>query len=244
MKALYLDESGDHNLTVIDPNFPVFVLGGVIVEQDYAEGAITQALNEFKQEMFGTTNIVLHTADIVRNRDGFEKLKDNGFRTRFYARLNELMRRLEYTVVACVIHKDEHLLRYGSLARNPYFLGLHVLVERFCFEIGNVFRGGSIVAERRDPTLDRSLEVAWLDLKINGTSYLQPRTIDYRVSGLDLRAKSGNLAGLQLADLVVSPIARHVLGKADKEDWRIVESKLRKDYKGRTGGFGLVTLPK
>ena len=244
MKVLYLDESGDHNLTVIDPNFPVFVLGGVIVEQDYAEGALTEALNDFKQEMFGTTNIVLHTVDIVRNRNGFEQLKDTGFRMNFYSRLNELMRGLEYTVVACAIRKVEHLQRYGSHARNPYFLSLHVLAERFCFEIGNVYRGGSIVAERRDPTQDRSLEVAWLDIKINGTTYLQPKTITHRVTGMDLRAKAENLAGLQLADLVVSPIARHTIGKADQEDWRIVEGKLRRDNKGRTSGFGLVTLPK
>ena len=31
MKVLFLDESGDHNLAVIDPQYPLFVLGGVIV---------------------------------------------------------------------------------------------------------------------------------------------------------------------------------------------------------------------
>ena len=29
MKVLFLDESGDHNLSVIDPQYPMFVLGGV-----------------------------------------------------------------------------------------------------------------------------------------------------------------------------------------------------------------------
>ncbi|MHB8782940.1 MAG: DUF3800 domain-containing protein [Desulfobacteria bacterium] len=37
MKILFLDESGDHNLSVIDPQYPLFVLGGVIVDKDYAE---------------------------------------------------------------------------------------------------------------------------------------------------------------------------------------------------------------
>ena len=36
MKILYLDESGDHSLSVIDPQYPVFVLGGVIVDVGYA----------------------------------------------------------------------------------------------------------------------------------------------------------------------------------------------------------------
>lgn len=32
------------------------------------------------------------------------------------------------------------------------------------------------------------------------------------------------LAGLELADLVVTPIGRNVLGKPDREDYAIVES--------------------
>jgi len=61
---------------------------------------------------------------------------------------------------------------------------------------------------------------------------------------LNLRAKKNNIAGLQLADLVVSPIGRHILGKPDKEDWRIVEEKFRRSPQGKIDGFGLVVLPK
>ncbi|KJV92878.1 DUF3800 domain-containing protein [Rickettsia bellii] len=33
MHILFIDESGDHNLTKIDPSYPIFVLGGVIIEK-------------------------------------------------------------------------------------------------------------------------------------------------------------------------------------------------------------------
>lgn len=160
MKVLFLDESGDHNLSVIDPQYPMFVLGGVIMDKDYAVGPLTEELNAFKQEMFGRTDIVLHTADITRNRNGFEQLKDTAFRTRFYERLNAMMRRLRFMVVACAIRKDDHLSRYGVAALDPYMLSLDILVERFCFEVGAVSGGGVIVAEKRDPTLDRELDLA------------------------------------------------------------------------------------
>ena len=88
---------------------------------------------------------------------------------------------------------------------------------------------GVIVAEKRDPTLDHELEIAWLNLKVQGTRFTRAKAIDKRILGLNLRSKKENIAGLQLADLVVSPIGRHVLGKPDKEDWRIVEGKLRRD---------------
>ena len=75
MKMLFLDESGDHNLTSIDLNYPVFVLGGVIMDKEYADGPLTEVFDSFKRELFGRTDIVLHTADITRNRKGFEALQ-------------------------------------------------------------------------------------------------------------------------------------------------------------------------
>ena len=151
---------------------------------------------------------------------------------------------LQYAVVACAIRKDAHLGRYGVAALDPYMLSLDVLVERFCFDIGRVSGGGVIVAEKRDPTLDRQLELAWLNLKIQGTYYLQATDIDQRVLALTLRAKQDNIPGLQLADLVVSPIGRHVLGKPDNDDWHIVNSKFRRSRAGKVEGYGLVILPK
>ena len=244
MKVLFLDESGDHNLSVIDPQYPMFVLGGVIMDMDYAKRELTDALDAFKREMFGRTDIILHTADITRNRNGFEPLKEREFRARFYERLNVLMQRLEYSVVACAIRKNNHLSRYGVAALDPYLLSLDILVERFCFDVGRNSGGGLIVAEKRDPTLDRELDLAWLNLKIQGTRYLQATDIEDRIMALNLRAKKDNIAGLQLADLVVSPIGRHVLGKPDKEDWRIVERKFRRNRHGKVEGYGLVVLPK
>jgi hypothetical protein len=244
VKVLFLDESGDHNLSAIDPQYPMFVLGGVIMDKDYADDVLTAELNAFKQALFGRSDIVLHSADITRNRNGFESLKSADFRARFYEALNLLMRRLKYSVVACAIRKDKHLSRYGVAALDPYLLSLNVLVERFCFDIGKVSGGGVIVAEKRDPTLDRQLDLAWLNLKIQGTQYLRANDIEDRILGLNLRVKGDNIAGLQLADLVVSPIGRYMLGKPEKEDWRVVAEKFRRSPSGRVDGYGLVVLPK
>jgi len=244
VKVLFLDESGDHNLLAIDPQYPIFVLGGVILDKEYAEGELTRRMNIFKQKLFGTEDVILHTADITRNRSGFERMKEPAFREYFYEELNELMSGLDYRVVACAIRKDEHLAKYGLSALDPYMLSFDILVERLCFEVGRVSRGGLIVAEERDPTLDRELELAYLNLKIQGTRYIKAKDIIDRIAGLVLRSKSENVAGLQLADLVVTPIGRHVLGKRDKEDWRIVEKKLRRSRDGRVEGAGLVILPR
>lgn len=242
MKILFLDESGDHNLSIIDPQYPVFVLGGVIVDQAYAEGEMAERVADFKRRVFGRDDIVLHTAEIVRNEGPFEGLIDRAFRERFYRELNALMATLQYQVVACAVRKDEHLARYGVAALDPYMLSLDILVERFCFEIG---RGGAgvIVAEKRDAVLDGQLELAWLNLKIQGTRYVPAQAIRERVQGLTTRHKRENIAGLQLADLIVSPIGRKVLGKPVREDYRIIEQKLR-GWPRNHAGQGLVVLPR
>jgi len=244
VKVLFLDESGDHNLAVVDPEYPVFVLGGVIMEQQYAEGRLEEALRDFKRRLFGREDIILHTADITRNRNGFERMKEGAFRETFYRELNDMLRGLDFKAVACVIRKNDHLARYGVAALDPYMLSLDVLVERFCMDIGDRESGGVIVAERRDPTLDRELDIAWLNLKVQGTRYVRANDIEKRVAGLNLRAKGANIAGLQLADLMVTPIGRKVLGKAVKEDYRVVEGKFRRSPSGRIDGYGLVVLPK
>jgi hypothetical protein len=245
MRHLYLDESGDHSLRVIDPQYPVFVLGGVIVESGCAAEEMAAALRLFKTDVFGRADVALHTADIVRQRGPYSILVEPERRRLFHERLNSLMRRLDYSVIACAIRKDAHVEAYGDAAIDPYALSLNVLVERICFALTDVgdSHPGAIVAERRDQTLDAALLDAWRHLRERGSTYLRGRVIRERVSKLRLESKQAGIPGLELADLVVSPIGRFVAGKSTREDWTIVESKLRRrngDYRGA----GLVVLPK
>lgn len=243
MKIMYLDESGDHDLVTIDPTYSVFVIGGIIVDRTYARTIMEPRVREFKREWFGTDEIILHTVDIARAKRGFERLRtDRTFREAFLAALSELMKDLDYKV-ACVIHKDRHLAKYGTQSFNSYDFGLEIVVERFCFEIGDAIDGGVIYAEKRRVDLDHELDVAWERLRAKGTYHVNKRQIDERIIGLSLKAKSVNIAGLQLADLVISPVARKQMGLNTHDNWDIVKSKMCRDRFGRIEGYGLVVLP-
>jgi hypothetical protein len=92
-----------------------------------------------------------------------------------------------------------------------------------------------IIAESHSSSLDQRLERTWEGLLEKGTHYVRAQRLRRRVEGLIFKKKGDNEAGLQLADLVASPIGRHYLGKPAKEDWEIVAGKLR---------YGLVAFPK
>jgi hypothetical protein len=62
---------------------------------------------------------------------------------------------------------------------------------------------------------------------------------------LTLKDKKPNIAGMQLADLVVTPVGRGVLRlptKADEVKRLIVKNKFRR-VRGKHRGYGLVVLP-
>ncbi|MEK9627921.1 MAG: DUF3800 domain-containing protein [Nitrospinota bacterium] len=238
---LFLDESGDHSLDKIDSQYPLFVLGGALITKTNYQIAKLQ-WSRMKKDLFGSEEIIIHTADLTRNRNGFEEMKKIKFREKVYEVLNVTMQNLDYLAIGCVILKDEHLNRYGLAALDPYHLSLNILVERAYFAMG---RKGKlhIIAEGRDPTLDRMLEIAFLELKVSGTSFLSASEIGQLEMELHIRDKKKDIAGLQIADLLVSPMGRFVLGKKMYTDWDIIKSKLYR-YRGKWEGAGLVVLPK
>lgn len=244
---MYLDESGDHRLKKINPTYPVFVLGGVIVDRAYARNVIEPRVREFKLRFFGSEEVILHTVDMRNNAGDFAFLTDAVRRAEFYTELNRMLQELEYKVIAAVIKKEDLVKQYRVNASDPYMYALEMLVERFCWELGDVLDSGFICAEKRGQTLDLELMAAWEALRTSGvgTWYASSRRIEDRIVGLDLRDKKPNLAGMQLADLVITPIGRYVLGRPEKADqvrWSVVESKLRR-VGGTYWGKGLVVRP-
>jgi Protein of unknown function (DUF3800) len=177
---MFLDESGNHDLRPekINPNYPVFVLGGVIVDRAYSRTVIEPQMRDFKLRFFGRADLVLHTVDMHRARNGFEALLDRDFRLEFYSSLNELLDSWDFKIVACAIKLREHVTQYGRNALDPYMYSLDVVVERFCKELDNTQDEGFICAETRNPGLDRDLRAAWDKICREGTAFATAAEID------------------------------------------------------------------
>ena len=244
MRILFLDEAGDHNLLIVDKDYPIFVLGGCIIDEKEHEQKAEPLISEFKKKLFGTDKLILHFRDYARSINGFEKMRLKNFRHQFYSELKEILHKIEFSLIACLIDKKSHLHRYDLRAVDPYLLSLEVLVEKFTIYLRENHDKGIIIAESRSPQLDNELNLSFLGLKINGTRFTKAKEITERISNFTIRKKEENIPGLQIIDSVVSPIGRKYLGYKDYLDYSLVESKLQKNKEGKHMGYGMVVLPK
>lgn len=102
---------------------------------------------------------------------------------------------------------------------------------------------GRVVAESRNAVFDADLRHEFDRLMNRKVSYVRASHLRSRIMGLEFREKRENLAGLQIADLMATPISRFVIGKRTYEDFAVVEEKLRRSAAGNYRGYGLKILP-
>ena len=74
--VIYVDESGDHSLTSVDGNYPVFVLDFCIFRKDDYANSIVPKVQEFKFRHFGHDTVVLHEQEIHRRKRPFVFLEN------------------------------------------------------------------------------------------------------------------------------------------------------------------------
>ncbi len=242
MKFLFLDESGDHDLINIDKKYPTFVLAGCIFNAESYK-VLAKRLNDFKEKLFADKNLILHYSDYTRNRSGFEKIKNRSFREDFFYNLNKLILNSNCELLACIVDKNKHNEKYGYNANNPYLLSLNFIIERFVFYLKSIKEKGKIIAESRNPQLDNELELAYLNLKIDGTRYLTPKEIKDYLEDFTIKKKEENVSGLQLIDSMVTIGRKYLKLRNYYINYEIIKSKFRKNKCGKYKGYGLIIFP-
>lgn len=241
---MFIDESGDHNLDPkkVQSSYPIFILAGCVFDEEYYKERFTPRFNEFKKEFFGNDDLTLHMLELTRphrSKDKrYLKLREHEFRIKFYAALNKLIFETDFTLIACVIKKVDHVTKYGLEALDPYLLSFDRLLNKMIHGLKEDQKA-KLIAEKRNDNLDNQLELAWLNAKISGTAKVQATILKDKIEDLRMIPKSANEPGIQLADLVASPIGRHILNIQRKLGHEIAFEVLEKKL-----GSKLTILPK
>ncbi len=211
----FFDECGDHSLSKIDPDFPLFVLAMVVVERSAYRDEVLPRLNAFKLRYWDHEGINLHSRDIRLAQGPFSILLNPQVRSRFMDELSDLMANLPFTLFVTAIRKSEHVERHGADASNPYDLALEFALERLLhfMESHNEIRL-PVVAEARGRKEDNSLEQVFYRVLSRGTENIPGERFRQLDCPLIFQSKKNNIVGVQLADLSAYPCARHLLNPA------------------------------
>lgn len=211
---LYIDECGDQNLENFSPTFPVFTLCGIIVRDDKV-AVLEEEVQSLKKEFWGNKKVILHSRDIRKCQNGFEILFDLDVKQRFYEAVNALLGQQDiYVIVSCSILKEPYIRQFGKL-NDVYGQSLSFVLERAIFHADNQCPEGNgtieAIVEKRGKREDKNLMNYYEQLLEKGTYWITPQRMRNRMSRLDFRWKSEDVAGLQIADLIAYPITRHIL---------------------------------
>ena len=238
---VYVDESGDHSLQSIDPNFPVFSLAFCIFKKSDFVETVVPSVQRLKFEFWGHDAVVLRGHEIRKQHSDFSILREPKTRAAFIDQVNKVIEEAPFTVVAAVIDKAAHKNKYME-PRDPYEIALVFCMERlfyFLRDLGQLDKTTHLLVECRGAKEDAKLELEFR--RICDGSNQAGKMPNFDIRFMD---KKHNSTGLQFADLVAQPIARRII-KPDQPNraYDIIEKKLRKDGKGSATGYGLKIFP-
>lgn len=236
---VFVDESGDHGLQTIDPQYPIFVLGFCIVSMSEYAHAVLPAIAEFKFHHFGHDQVILHEREIRKDLGDFAVLRDPVRKSQFMEELTALIAGFHFTIIASAIRKDRLVDRY-RYPNNPYEIALGMGLERVSKWLGRNGPGTTtVIVECRGKREDDELELefrrvcAGANYK-NETLALEPRFVP----------KTANVPGLQLADLIARPIGRHILAPDQpNRAFDVISPKFDRNPTGVVAGWGLKVFP-
>ena len=238
---VFVDESGDHSLTSINPQHPVFVLAFVIIRKsDYIEH-VCPGLQRFKMRYWGHDEVVLHEHEIRKPQGVFSMLVQRSVRECFQEELTGLMQSLPASIVAVIIDKPTFAASQDpSSGVYDYAMKTGIdAVFRFLAEAGQADQLTPIIVECRGRKEDKELELAFRRHCDYGDS--RPRSLPLE---LVMVPKTANSAGLQLADLVARPIGlKHLRPNQPNRAFDIIHAKLYHSPGSEVNGWGLHSMP-
>lgn len=202
--VVYVDESGDHSLESVDPNYPVFVLAFCVFHKRHYAHKVVPAVEDFKFKHFGHDVVVLHETDIRKERGDF-RFDSREHKDAFMHELTGIIEANNFILIGCVIDKR----RLRDRDSNPYHLALGFCLEtlyEFMQEKQQDALPTHVVVECRGKKEDAELELEFRRVCAGENRF--GGQLPFRIVFAD---KKTNSSGLQLADLVARPIGLSVV---------------------------------
>ncbi|MGN0960943.1 MAG: DUF3800 domain-containing protein [Christensenellales bacterium] len=255
---MYIDESGNSDIGInAGENNRFLCLTGVIFDLDYVNTEFSKEFEDFKRKYFGfnaDNPVILHRKDIMNYRGKFKVLKDEEVRKNYNKELFENLSKWKFSIISVLLDKKEIVDVYGQWAKHPYHFCLEVLLEKYSIFLKYNRAIGDVMIESRDKEDDRRLSEVYRDMYKNGTAYVSGEDLRDYLSSVEIKIKpkTANIAGLQIADLLVTNIRNRILekyklkqGVPDSFGNQLINLIIPKIFKHnqKYWGYGLKKLP-
>jgi hypothetical protein len=229
---IFADESGDHGLVSIDPQFPLFALVFGIIRKDKYVQQVVSPFTELKFKLWGHDQVIFHERDIRKQHGDFTLLRtDPKLRSSFLAGLSEIIAQADMEFVVIIVDKEKHRDKYDT-PFNPYELSLLLAMERtlqFLVTVGESHSETHILFESRGKTEDEQLEMEFRRIREGkrrwGYTGADFNLINFRHRFVD---KKSNSSGLQLVDLAARPFAlKYMRPDQPNRAYDVLEEKIQ-----------------
>ncbi len=235
---VFADETGSDTPEAIDPAFPVFGLAFCAFEKEHYAREVLPRVSELKFKHFGHDQIILHEYEIRRREPPF-RFPPGGAEDESLEDLGRLIDEIEMSIVVALADRRRMptgLAQWIDLVGLTGEHGLAQLSEVLARPSGSTSsQVVHVVVESRGSQSDRRLREAFR--RVN-------RAIEERGDRPSLKPvfteKAMNAAGLQIADLVAHPVARHFLNPNQaNRAWEVIRGHLV----GGHGPDGILVIP-
>lgn len=220
---VYVDESGDHSLTSIDANYPIFVLAFCIFYKDHYRTSIVPATQKLKFDYFGHDSVILHERGIRKGLGAFNIFTLKERKEAFMERLSDIMQQNNFVLATCVIEKQK--LDNKQKEIHPYHFSLTHCLEtlyEFVKEKGQEDKLTFVVVESRGKKEDKELEIEFRRICAGENKFKKILPFNIKII-----SKQENSTGLQIADLVARPIGNHILfSTKENRAFEVLKTKL------------------
>ena len=252
--TLYIDESGNDLIYEVtqwdnDPALETHcTLLGVIVPHSQKD-ELKDGLNQIKQDIFRTKEIVFHSVDIRFKRGSFVCFYYNPDTYElFKSRVNSLTNDLHPILICSSLDKKKWVQKFPRKLHfkdDPYEQAFEYLLERYAHffnpQSAKKVVGNLIMEDRGNKTKNKRLVAVLEHLKEHGTQYVKADRFERLNAKIEFQAKKFNIPGLQLSDYFVYPFyVNHKNPQSENQHYNFLEQFI---YAGDYARYGFKKWP-
>lgn len=236
----FIDESGDFELTKINPGYPICAQCALTCTVDQYLANAAPNLMKIKYHFFGNECVVIHGHKLRKRSPPFDILATPEISSEFMDALKWAFDSIDGILISAAVDKPRHRGQYIN-PEDPFFLSLQFLLERL-----NAHWKGKLgpqrkllcVFEQRGKNEDRRT-LEWFREICDGRNF---RAQKFHFDA-DFRPKDQNVLGHQYADLAAYAVCRYVETRDEtRKDWLAIKDKLW-SVNGVLIGNGLKIFP-